>query len=36
MDIRTDINPPSFTFGRSFWEAGQRLGDEDRLRFYDG
>ena len=36
MEIRTEINPSGFTFGRSFHEAAQKLGDEDRLKFYDG
>lgn len=35
MEIRTEINPSGFTFGRSFHEAAQKLGDEDRLKFYD-
>lgn len=36
MDIRSDINPHCFTFDRSFWEAAMKMGDEDRLSFYDG
>lgn len=35
MDINTGINPQSFGFDRSFFEAGSKMGDEDRLRFYD-
>lgn len=35
MDINTGINPQSFGFDRSFFEAGCKMGDEDRLRFYD-
>lgn len=35
MDINTGINPQSFGFDRSFFEAAGKMGDEDRLRFYD-
>ena len=35
MDINTGINPQSFGFDRSFFEACCKMGDEDRLRFCD-
>lgn len=35
MNINLTVNPPSFTFDRSFFEVGCKMGDEDRLRFYD-
>lgn len=36
MNIRYDINPQSFSFQRSFFEAAQKLSDDERLKFYDG
>ncbi len=36
MSIRYDINPQSFSFQRSFYEAAQKLSSEERLAFYDG
>ena len=36
MNINPTINPPSFTFDRSFYEAAMKLDQEDRLAFYDG
>ena len=36
MNIRTDINPPSFKFDRSYYEAASMMTNEERLRFYDG
>ena len=36
MNIRYDINPQSFGFQRSFYEAAKRLSDDERLKFYDG
>lgn len=36
MNIRYDINPQSFSFQRSFYEASKKLPDDERLKFYDG
>lgn len=36
MNIRYEINPQSFSFQRSFYEAANKLTEEERLKFYDG
>lgn len=36
MNIRYEINPQSFSFQRSFFEAANKLTEEERLKFYDG
>lgn len=36
MNIRYEINPQSFSFQRSFYEAANKLTEEERLKFYEG